>query len=80
MEGIKFSEKAPKYEVWQIDCEIKTGADKIKIIKPDESSCDLDFFYNIPIKFIYDAHGYETLDTDGTAFFSARNAVRTVSN
>ncbi len=72
METLIFSQKIEKYAVWQIDCEAKSGADKIKIVKPDETSCILDFFYNIPVEFVYDVHGYETLDTKGTTLFSAR--------
>lgn len=72
MKGIRYNEKTEKYAVWQIDCDIKTSADKIKIIKPDKSCCVLDFFYNIPIEFIYDVHGYETLDTAGVPFLAAR--------
>jgi len=72
MKTLNFSQKTEKYAAWQIDCEAKSGADKIKIVKPDNTSCVLDFFYNIPVEFVYDVHGYETLETKGTPLFTSR--------
>ncbi len=72
MTGFSFPINARKYDTWEITADFKTGAEYLCVLKPDGTKQNVNFFYHTPAKFVYDIHGYETVENTATQCLMAR--------